>query len=200
MADNQLLNDNNDVGGGDDIFVYTGGDQQVPRDVERVRIAENVDTIPANTFMYCEHLIEVEGHNKMKKIEQLAFNECRSLRRVSKMECLIEIEGWAFNTCRALRELEFDKLEFIGDYAFVNCESLKSINMPSIRRIGKSSFESCYALNDAVFGERLERIEASAFNCISCGALRSISIPLKDDIFIGHNAFYDFSALRDMEK
>jgi len=53
MADNRLLNDNDDngVGGGDDIFVYTGGDQQVPRDVERVRVAENVDTIVAMNCM-----------------------------------------------------------------------------------------------------------------------------------------------------
>jgi hypothetical protein len=39
MADNQLLLD---AGGGDDIFVYTGGDQEVPWDVKRVRIAENM--------------------------------------------------------------------------------------------------------------------------------------------------------------
>ena len=33
------------VVGDDVVFVYTGGEQQVPRDVKRVRIAENVDTI-----------------------------------------------------------------------------------------------------------------------------------------------------------
>jgi hypothetical protein len=50
MADNQLLLEDDGVGGDDDIFVYTGGEQQVPRDVKRVRIAENIDTIPASTF------------------------------------------------------------------------------------------------------------------------------------------------------
>ncbi len=97
MADNQLLNDNdNGVGGGDDIFVYTGGDQEVPRDVERVRIAENVDTILARTFYNCRQLIEVEGHNKIKKIEEDTFRYCRRLRRVTKMTGLIEIEKNAF--------------------------------------------------------------------------------------------------------
>ncbi len=57
MVDNQLFLD--DVGDGDDVFVYTGGDQEVTGDVKRVRIAENVDTIPAWTFHNCRQLIEL---------------------------------------------------------------------------------------------------------------------------------------------
>ena len=165
MADNQLLNDNDggDGGGGDDIFVYTGGEQEVPRDVRRLRIAENVDTIPARTFHECTQLIEVEGHNKLKKIEYAAFYECPSLRRVMKMTGVIEIEGYAFGGCLALGELEFDKLEIIGDGAFCSCESLSSINLPSIRWIGNSVFQACAALTDAVFGEKLETIVGFAF-------------------------------------
>ena len=73
MADNNQLADGNNY---DDIFVYMGGEQQVPfgrrrvpRDVKRLRIAENVDTIPRYAFRDCEQLIEVEGHNKLKKVE-----------------------------------------------------------------------------------------------------------------------------------
>src|SRR6056300_339116 len=105
MADNQLLNGVG-VGVGDDIFV-SGGDQEVPQDVKRVRIAENIDTIPARTFRYREQLIEVEGHKKIKKIEPRAFRYCPRLRRVTKMTGLIEIEEWAFYCCYALSELEF---------------------------------------------------------------------------------------------
>lgn len=97
MADNQLLLEDDDVGGGDDIFVYTGGDQQVPDDVERVLIAENVVIIPARTFEDCRQLIEVEGHNKIKKIEHSAFNRCPCLRRVAKMQGVVEIGQFAFN-------------------------------------------------------------------------------------------------------
>ena len=92
MADNQLLLGDDDVGGGDDVFVYTGGDQEVPRDVRRVRIAENVDTIAARTFEECEQLIEVECHNKLKKIEDSAFSNCPCLRLLKKMTGVIEIE------------------------------------------------------------------------------------------------------------
>ncbi len=107
MADNQLLLEDHDVGDDDDIFVYTGGDQEVRYDVKRVRIAENVDTIPARAFRECEQLTEVEGHDKIKKIEEYAFWYCTSLRRVTKMTGVIEIEKLAFSGCHTLSELDF---------------------------------------------------------------------------------------------
>ena len=186
--DNRLLNDNNDdVGDVNDIFVYTGGDQEVPRNVKRVRIAENVDTIPAWTFCECFQLIEVVGHNKIKKIEQYAFTGCYRLRRVTKMTGVIEIEQEAFCDCTALSELEFDKLEIIGNHAFILCNSLRSINMSSVRRVGAYAFEGCSALTGVVLGKDLERIEMSTF--FECTALRSISIPLKDNLIVANYAF-----------
>jgi hypothetical protein len=181
MADNQL----NDVGG-DDIFVYTGRGQEVPRDVKRVRIAENVDTILARAFKNCRQLIEVEGHDKIKKIEQYAFLNCHSLRRVTKMQGVIEIEAHAFFNCYALIDVDFDKLKIIGQNAFINCKSLRSINMPSIRRIEERGFKYCRALTDVVFGQDLERIENNVF--YGC-ALRRIVIPLKHGLIVEDNVF-----------
>ena len=159
MADNQLLNDN---GGDEDIFVYTGGEQHVPRDVKRVRIAENIDTILANAFSECTQLIEVEGHNKIRKMEQWAFRYCHRLRSVKKMQGVVEIEEGAFCDCHALSDIDFDRLEIIGNCAFVECSSLRYVNMPSIRRVGNSAFQRCGALTDAVFGEKLDRIAGCA--------------------------------------
>ncbi len=190
MADNQLFNDIDVGGGGDDVFVYIGGEQQVPRDVKRVRIAENVITIPLDAFRDCQQLIEVEGHDRLRKIEPCAFNNCPSLRSLTKMTGLKEIEEGAFNGCSALSELEFDKLEIVGHRAFAWCTSLRSINMPSIRRVGINAFVSfalTSALTGVVFGRDLERIEAYAFH--DCTALRRIAIPLKDNLVIYYNAF-----------
>ena len=186
MADNRLLNDG--VGGGDDIFVYTGGEQRVPRDVKRVRIAENVDTIAADTFANCRQLIEVEGHDRLRKIELRAFYCCYSLRRATKMQGLIEIDDYAFYKCFALSQLDFDKLEIIGYSAFDDCKSLRSINLPSVRRIGEYAFSYCGALTDATFGPDLERIETYAiYNCI---ALRHIAIPLACGLIVEDEAFH----------
>ena len=186
MADNQLGNDNGD---GDDIFVYVGGDQEIPRDVKRVHIAENVDTVPREVFLRCEQLVEVVGHNKLKKIERLAFDECISLRWVSKINGVKEIEDLAFTSCHALSlsDLEFDKLEIIGRGAFEYCRSLRSINLSSVRRVGQRAFHGCKALTDAVFGKDLEIIERCAF--WDCTALRRIAIPLNYNLTVEDYAF-----------
>ncbi len=168
MADNQLLL-NNGVGGGDDIFVYTGGDQQVPHDVERVRIAENMDTIPARAFYQRQQLREVEGHNRLRKIEEWAFLECPLLKRVKKMQGVVEIEEYAFGGCRFLREIDFDKLEIIGRRAFCGCMFLnwpslslkcvpKQLNLPSIRIIGDGAFQSC-RITDAILGRNWKELK-----------------------------------------
>jgi hypothetical protein len=167
----------------DDIFVYTGGGQRVPRDVKRAKIDESVDTILARAFYNCEQLIEVECHDKLKKIEGDAFRRCPSLRRLTKMTGVIEIGELAFNVCTALSDLEFDKLEIVGRYAFAYCHSLRSINMPSVRRVGGYAFEGCKALTDAVFGEDLEGIGGCAF--YECTALKRIAIPLKRNLIVG---------------
>jgi hypothetical protein len=194
MADNQLLNDNDDEVADDDIFVYVGGEQRVPRDVKRVQIAENVDTILAQTFQHCEQLREVEGHNRLKRIERLAFYRCRRLRSVTKMTGLIEIEESAFNSCWALSELtELDKLGIIGYNSFGFCKSLTSINLPSIIMVERYAFQYCTALTDVVFGKDLERIEQYAL--VSCTALKRITIPLKDNLIIGDDAFCNCRSL-----
>jgi hypothetical protein len=193
MADNNwidhfVVDDNDGVGGGgdDDIFVYAGGHQEVPFGVKRVRIAENVDTIPWYTFSLCQQLSEVEGHDKLRKVGLHAFKGRSSLRRVTKMTGIIEIEADAFYNCHALSEFDFEKLEIIGNRAF-GCSSLRSINLPSIRRICYGAFMLSYALTDVVFGQDLERIEAFAFNY--CTALRRIVIPLKYGLIVEDEAF-----------
>jgi hypothetical protein len=189
MADNPLLNDNNNdgFGGGNDIFVYTGGEQRVPDDVKRVQIAENVDTILAETFRDREELIAVEGHDKIKKIEECAFIGCYRLRLVAKMRGVVEIKQYAFSSCWELSDIDFTKLEIIGEGAFLNCRSLRSINMPSIRRVGQCAFMRCVQLTDAVFGKDLERIEENIF--YECTALGQIVIPLKYGLIIRNNTF-----------
>ena len=189
------------MNGGDDddaVFVYTGGEQQVPRDVKRVRIAENIDTIPARTFANCHQLIEVEGHNKLKKIEEFALARCRRLRRLKRMNGVIEIEKYAFFDCNALRDLDFDKLEIIGESAFANCLSLRSINLPSVRRVKSWAFKFCRVLTDAVFGEDLERIAGSAFR--GCTSMRRVAIPLKDNLIVEDDAFDDAGNISNLSR
>ncbi len=183
MADALLNGDDGD----DDIFVYTGG--RAPRDVRRAKICESIDTIPRDAFRDCELLIELEGHDKLMKIEGGAFYDCPSLKRVTKMNGVREIESHAFGSytgCNALGDLDFDKLEIIGHGAFAHCKSLKYINLPSVRRVEHAAFYDCTSLTEAAFGKDLEIVE---FAFRECTSLRRIAIPLKRNVIGNGSAF-----------
>lgn len=116
--------------GRDDIFVYLGGDQEVPRNVRRVVIDRSVNIIPA--WAFCERivLVSAETHEGIEKVEEYAFYSCRSLRKI-KLIGVREVEYEAFYGCFALTDVEFgDKLERIGENAFQSCHNLQRIAIP----------------------------------------------------------------------
>jgi hypothetical protein len=82
----------------DEIFVYMGGDQQVPRHVIRARIHKSVKSILVGAFEYCEDLISVEFHDEVEIIEEGAFYFCNSLRHVKLLGVRI-IKARAFEYC-----------------------------------------------------------------------------------------------------
>eukprot|EP00984_Skeletonema_dohrnii_P034472 scaffold33569_cov84-Skeletonema_dohrnii-CCMP3373.AAC.6 len=175
----------------DDIFVYMGGDQVVPDDVRRVRIDKSVKIIPRDAFNGREHLIYVEFHDGIERIENWAFEGCELLRGVKLLGVKV-IKLGAFASCRGMTEVEFGvELETIGSCAFQYCTSLTRVRMPSVRSIGRWAFKNCEQLTDLEFGEGLETIQEHAF--YSCIALRRIIIPL--NCVIGDQVFYNCSKL-----
>ena len=169
---------------GDDVFVYMGGDQRVPRDVTHIRIHKSVKIISREAFLNCRKLVTIEMHDGVEIIEKWAFYDCRSLRGIN-LSCVSEIEEMAFYNCRALTDVEFgDKLETIGQYAFQCCISLTKIKLPTVRFIKANAFKSCKRLTDADLSEDLEKIGSGAFYC---RRLRRISIPLRANMI----GYYD---------
>eukprot|EP00577_Skeletonema_sp_RCC1716_P020551 CAMPEP_0113414348 /NCGR_PEP_ID=MMETSP0013_2-20120614/23962_1 /TAXON_ID=2843 ORGANISM="Skeletonema costatum, Strain 1716" /NCGR_SAMPLE_ID=MMETSP0013_2 /ASSEMBLY_ACC=CAM_ASM_000158 /LENGTH=293 /DNA_ID=CAMNT_0000301185 /DNA_START=1 /DNA_END=879 /DNA_ORIENTATION=- /assembly_acc=CAM_ASM_000158 len=175
--------------GGDEIFVYTGGDQVVPRNVRRVRIDKSVKIIPREAFFHRQHLIYVEFHDGIERIKKRAFEGCELLRSVKLLGVKVVEEG-AFAYCRGLIDVEFGvELETLGTSALLNCTSLRNITMPSVTiiGIGYGAFSNCRQLTDLDLPEGLETIEEYAFN--NCHRLRRIALPPKDDMIEG-NVFY----------
>eukprot|EP00984_Skeletonema_dohrnii_P005422 scaffold1907_cov73-Skeletonema_dohrnii-CCMP3373.AAC.13 len=82
----------------DGIFVYMGGDQEVPRDVRRVRIDKSVKIIPRLAFEGRRRLIYIEFHDGIEIIGEWAFAHCQLLRIVKLLGVKIIKEG-AFNNC-----------------------------------------------------------------------------------------------------
>eukprot|EP00986_Skeletonema_menzelii_P010370 scaffold5047_cov127-Skeletonema_menzelii.AAC.14 len=165
---------------GNNIFVYLGGDQEVPDGVTHAIIHPSVKIVPRRAFYYRQQLVSVIFHDGVEIIEQDAFSGCKSLRGI-KLLGVREIGAGAFKYCNALSDVEFgDEIETIGADAFLCCPSLRSIKMPSVRTIQQFAFGRCSQLNDVEFGIDLETISYYSFyNC----NLQRIVIPLKDNLF-----------------
>ena len=172
----------------DEIFVYMGGNQQVPEHIRRAKIHISVKIIRENVFFKCKHLIYVEFHDGVEIIEEWAFYRCPLRGRIKLLGVKI-VQNYAFNGC-PLTDVEFgDKLETIEHQAFEYCTRLKSIKMKSVRTIGATAFGDCYELTDLEFGQNLETIEEYAF--CNCPKLKRITLSLKDTLKWDYMSFLD---------
>eukprot|EP00986_Skeletonema_menzelii_P003677 scaffold1172_cov144-Skeletonema_menzelii.AAC.2 len=189
-----MAEDNNDD---DEIFVYMGGDQQVPGGVRRARIHRSVKIIPRRVFRYRQQLVYVEFHDDIEIIEKYAFVGCFSLRSVKLLGIKI-VRIWAFGHCRGLTDVEFgDKLETIESHAFCDCTFLRNITMPHVRNVGRWAFCYCEQLTDLELPEGLESLEERALSHCTC--LRRITMPLKDDMIEDDDVFDGCPQLETVE-
>eukprot|EP00986_Skeletonema_menzelii_P012349 scaffold6795_cov133-Skeletonema_menzelii.AAC.1 len=173
----------------EEIFVYMGGDQQVPWGVRRARIHKDVKIVPKRAFYCRRQLIYVEFHDDIEIIEEYAFYNCISLKGSIKLLDVRIIKEYALFNCERLTDVEFgDKLETIEHSAFQNCDALKKIKMPTVRTVGECAFSFCYELSDVEFGEELETLHGDAFH--KCPKLKRIALPLKGDM-IRDYVFFD---------
>ena len=167
-----------------DIYIYRGG-EAIPDHVTHVYVA-NLSAVPARAFRHHPNIEEVECDAGVEKIEEFAFDNCASLKRVI-MPGVKKVEWWAFHLCRALTYIECGKLEIIGMSAFSLCQSLSSIDLPSIKIVGCQAFRDCKNLTSVIFGKDLESIRADALR--NCHSLERITLPLKNGMMTRDNIF-----------
>jgi len=179
----------------DGYFIYNGR-EAVPRNATRVRIHESLTVIPARAFYRNPNIKELECHDRVKTVEERAFNGCTSLRIV-RMPGVEVVKRWAFDGCKALAIVECDKLEIIGYEAFALCKSLRSINLPSARIVEGGAFYNCTALTNVKFGKKLDSIDLCAFD--GCTSLERITIPLIDGIITDDNIFRECENLKHVD-
>jgi hypothetical protein len=178
--------DHADDGDDIDVFVYMGGDQEVPRDVTHIRIHRSVKIITRGAFQHCRNLVSIEMHDGVEIIEYAAFEYCKSLRRI-KLPGVRIIERLAFFYCTKLADVEFgDKLETIGSSAFAST-ALRTIKILKVRVIEFSAFAGCEQLMEAELSGDLESIGYYAFG--GCRRLRHIAIPLKENLLEDNSVF-----------
>eukprot|EP00984_Skeletonema_dohrnii_P034645 scaffold33620_cov151-Skeletonema_dohrnii-CCMP3373.AAC.1 len=166
-------------------FHYTDEDRRVPHYATHVTVDKSVTVIPEYAFLG-SNIVEIICDLNVKKVEEIAFDNCPSLRRVIMPG--VEIVEWnAFSFCEALTDVECGKLEIIKQSAFCNCRSVGSIDLPSAKIVEEYAFRYCEALAVVKFGSKLERIEDEAF--YRCTALHRITIPLKDGLIVDDSIF-----------
>ena len=177
-----------DDGNNNNVFVYMGGDQEVPEDVTHAQIHKSVKIITESAFENCEHLVSIEMHDGVEIIELDAFRHCTSLREI-KLTGVRIIKMNAFWQCTALKDVEFgDMLDIIGGCAF-GCTALRNINIPKVSIIEEGAFYGCKQLTEVELSRDLETIELNAF--LNCPRLRRIALPLKRGIFEAYSIFED---------
>ena len=177
-------------------YIFTGREGEViPDHVTHVLIDKALKFVRASAFARHRKIIEMICHDGVEKIEEYAFNGCRSLRRVIIPGVKV-IERNAFtphvsvhgiNCCGALTYIGGDKLERIGRSAFAACYSLRSFKMPSAAIVMRYAFAGCTKLRSARFGKDLESLGEMAFH--NCHSLRRIALPLRDGIISDDNIF-----------
>ncbi len=183
--------------GNNNVFVYMGGNQEVPQHVTHVRIHKSVKIITWRAFEDCHDLVSVEIHDGVEIIEYGAFHHCYSLRRI-KLTGVRVIGARAFCNCTALEDAEFgDKLETIEEWAFAD-SALRNIKIPKVRTIEDYAFSTCEQLTDVGLSEDLEQIGYKAFG--NCPRLRRIAIPipLKDNL-LDEGVFFECEDLSQVD-
>lgn len=115
----------------------------------------------------------------VRKVEEYAFEDCKSLKQVIFPEP--SEEAWTAD----------EYLEEIGEYAFSGCISLKEVALPyGVRTVGRGAFYGCKALERASF----DRAFVCGYAFSGCEKLVSVS-PVS---FVSEGAFRDCKSLKEL--
>mmetsp|Transcript_37054 Transcript_37054/g.90058 ORF Transcript_37054/g.90058 Transcript_37054/m.90058 type:complete len:468 (-) Transcript_37054:125-1528(-) len=162
------------------VFVYKGGNQEVPKDVTWVSIDPSVHGIPNKTFKGCQKLRGVvfanedEGH--LEVIGSFAFMGCISLELIRLPKTTKRILCGAFINCSSAKLLVLNHgLEEIGLSSFRGCHGLKYVAVPStVNLMEPRAFTDCTGLLEVVIENGLTKIPESTFD--NCDALKVIGL------------------------
>eukprot|EP00980_Cylindrotheca_fusiformis_P015769 scaffold4579_cov62-Cylindrotheca_fusiformis.AAC.1 len=187
----------------EEAWIYNG-QEEVPRTVRRVKIAEGITKIPDYAFQNHWHHEEVILSSSVQEIGENAFRYCKKLKSIlyqgrEKEEVGIPstvrvIDDEAFFGCMLLARLGLKEgLKRIGRYAFSHCCSLTEVEIPStVNVIDEGAFWGCKLLVRLGLKKGLERIGKFAF--WSCESLTEVRIPSTVKV-IGDSAFFKCTSL-----
>eukprot|EP00980_Cylindrotheca_fusiformis_P002278 scaffold530_cov107-Cylindrotheca_fusiformis.AAC.2 len=132
------------------------------------------------------------------QIDDWAFVDCYSLRKVIICSVSTELGAGVFTACLGLVSVELPEgLQVIEDVSFYNCESLATVKIPSsVIRIGQEAFCECPRLSCVDLPHGLLEIYCSSFR--KCRSIETICIP--STVFsVEESAFRDCCWLKSIK-
>ncbi len=147
---------------------------------------------------YSESITSVTIPDTVTKIEDGAFNGCRSLTEVNFGNSVETIGTLSFTGCYSLTSIEFpDSLKSIGTMAFLSDMNLKEVKCgSSLEVVGQRAFDYCIELESIEFNSSLKEIGEQAF--IGCAKLESIEFGA-DNILVNQRAFAGCTSLKSIK-
>ena len=99
--------------------------------IKKVIIRDNITSLCANAFAYCEEIDEVDFGYDLESVGDYAFIGCKSLENLN---CF----PWQYQIPKNVR--------YIGQCAFIGCEKIKEIDIPSGITELSNAFLDCSSL------------------------------------------------------
>ncbi|KAK8896754.1 hypothetical protein M9Y10_014671 [Tritrichomonas musculus] len=155
-------------------------------------VPETVETVGKGAFSGCFKLKKINLPN-IKRIEQMTFEECKSL--ILNLPKEIEfIASDSFVNCSSIEELIFpESCTQIDWWSFCICKSLKKIHLPSkLTEIKDGTFSNCNKLEEIEIPPSLTHMGNHCFSY--CSSLKRIVIPSNVN-YLGSNAFEHCTSL-----
>ena len=159
-----------------------------------VNFGDNVEIVPAFSFMNCGELRYVTLSNSVKEIGEKAFFECKMLSYLELTNSVEKIGIQAFYESGISEPVHSDYLfayfpadyateytipdgiKTIAKWAFHYADNLKSVTIPnSVTKIEEFAFSECKDLETVVMSNSLETMDLGAFRYSQ--KLKKINIP-----------------------
>ena len=169
--------------------------------LEEIIFSPNMESIPSQFCGGWSNLKKVTMPDRIKTIEEGAFEGCSNLKSIDLPEGITAIGNSAFGGCSGLESLAFpDSLETIGDFALSDCTGITFLDLNQVSSIGERFFEGIgpdgNGPEEIVFSPNMESIPFRF-----CGGLENLKrVTIPEGVkTIEPNAFYECKNLTSID-
>ena len=154
-----------------------GLSHDIQNNIKEVRLPESARIISESCFQGFSNLEIIKGLERVRVIQDKAFQDCQCLRDIKFGEQLEVIGESAFFACCELKKIYIpDSVKCIKGNAFGSCKQLEEVRLPqNLYVIEQATFSNCINLNKIKFPDTLRIIKARAF--YECSKLKSFVLP-----------------------